>query len=409
MNQTQTQQPIQVVLDSANSSLLQTISSLLINTSNIQLIPHNNFFSKQIPLHWNNFLPSLPYPPSSFIIILDETSTSSLPKDHFYALYKYRQLVSFYGNIHLINTSNKTPNTIISIITSITTANNTDYLIPKIDSITPTAFTTYNLLIDSDSKIIRELTPHYHIITFKPNVYSFLKKGVNEVKGTDTERARMTKMILEILAHNNIPHSYMYISTNNNYILTKRLDNNIDIPPIETIVKQYLIGSDKHNYYNISSLHNRFTQCITVPNTNNKYNKLMVRFDYRNPEIHPITGKVLGDITMCDDLADEFINVAHAKVTATRCFNVLQRVFNDMNLILYDICLMLTVNGDEIYAEISQDCSRIRPIDIDKSDNELEKNIWCVGGSNNEEYIITRYKLLSDKCEEYVNKNIFNI
>ena len=216
-------------------------------------------------------------------------------------------------------------------------------------------------------------------------------------------------MILEILARNNIPHSYMYISINNSYILTKRLENGIDIPPIETIVKRYLIGSDKHNYYNISSLHNRFSQCITVPHTNNKYNKLMVRFDYRNPEIHPLTGKVLGDITMCDDLADEFINVANAKVTATRCFEALQRAFNDMQLILYDICLMLTVNGDEVYAEISQDCSRIRPIGVDKSDDERERNIWCVGGSNNEEYIITRYKLLSDKCEEYVNRNIFNI
>ena len=402
-----------ILIDGMPSSGKKTISSLLTNKRNdFVILPQSEQLKKQINIHWQKWNPTMNDNTVNIIttiflevdpdIAQKRNNSKHTKKDLIYLRYKYRQYAGFYGNIHLIDTSLLSVEQTTDIILSIINDKNKEYFVPQIDSITDKEFDSLPLIIDSCSKIVRKYNEHFHIVRFKPNVYSFIKKGVNKIPDTDTERTKITKYILEIISRNEIPHTYLYVGEK--YILNKSLYNGIEIPPIETIVKKYLIGSDKHNYYNITNYKTRFGRNI-VKNESKEYNKLMVRFDYRNPEYNPDTKKVLGDFTVCDDLADEFINVKNAKKLVTKCFNVLDSHFTKMNLTLYDICLMVTVDGNEIYAEISQDCSRLRPSNCEK--DEKLKEIWCTGGSK-EEYVLIRYKYLTNTVEDYVN-NMFNI
>ena len=81
----------------------------------------------------------------------------------------------------------------------------------------------------------------------------------------------------------------------------------IDISPIETIVKRFYIGSDKHNYYNLNKYNNRFG----IPMTNDKfeYNKLLVRFDYRNPNINPDSQNSKNSFIMKFIFVDQIIDL----------------------------------------------------------------------------------------------------
>ena len=158
----------------------------------------------------------------------------------------------------------------------------------------------------------------------------------------------MTKDIIELISRHEIPHSYYYIGKN--YIWTKNLDNEKDISNVELIVKKYFIGSDKHNYYALEKYKNRFNKNI-VNGELNEYNKLLVRFDFRNPDFNPITNQVLGDFTMCDD------------------------------------------------------CIRLRPKNLNELNDE-EKKIWSTGGSS-ENYVLYRYKTITEKLNTTLKKIYF--
>lgn len=269
---------------------------------------------------------------------------------------------------------------------------------PVIDSLSSLEFNQMPLVIDTNSKIIRKYNDKYHIVEFKPNVYSFILKGVHSIQGTDLERVKLTKDFIELLSREEVPHSYYYVG--NKYILNKELYDFIDLPPIETIVKQFFIGGDKHNYYNLNK---RLTRYRTpVCNSNNEYNKLIVRFDYRNPEYNPKINQVLGDMCLCDDLADQLINVEKTKELVKKIFIILRRHLNKMGLEFYDMCAFVTVNGEMIYGEISQDCTKIRPLTEDNLSEE-EKMIWKSGGST-EKYVLPKYKFLTQISYNYIQK-----
>lgn len=402
-----------IAIDGMDSSGKKTIITSLKSQfgDKIDILPSSELLRKQIHLHWDNWEIELLNNDKEVIrifleadpdVCIEKRKSTVERKELFYQRYKYRQFAGYYGNIHLIDTSLHDPQTIFQIVISIIYENNKEYYIPKVDMLSEKDVADLETVINSDSKIVRKINSNYHLVEHKPNVYSFTKKGVNVIPETDIERTKMTKEILEIISRNEVPHTYIYVGKK--YIVNKSLFNNIDIPPVETIVKKYLIGSDKHNYYQIQKFKNRFGHNI-IKNESNEYNKLMVRFDYRNPEFNPETKKVLGDFTMCDDLADEFLNVSEAKKLVSKCYTVLEEHFKKMGLILYDICFMVIVSGKEIYAEISQDCARIRPINCE-TDEKL-KEIWCSGGSK-EEYVLVRYKYFTEKCQEYVKKYLFS-
>ncbi len=398
---------INIIINGMNSSgkktLIKYINENFLNKINIiecNLLKENfNKYWDEWPKTLNinyNFLFILECSPE---ICINQRNSKISSQNLFYQRYKYRQFAAFYS-AHLIDTSLLTIENFQKIIIDIIFNNNIEYVVPKIDNMTNEEFNNLPLVIDTNSKIVKKYNNKFHIIKLKPTVYSFIKKGINIIEGTDIERLILTKNIIELISRYEIPHSYYYVG--NNLIITKSLYNDIDIPPIETIVKRFYIGSDKHNYYNLNKYNNRFGK----PMTNDKfeYNKLLVRFDYRNPDFNPDNNKVLGDIVMCDDLADEFINVDNAKKLVKKCFEILYENFQKINFILYDCCFFVLSNGNELYAEISQDCTRIKPNNMN---DEKEKEIWERGGSS-EEYVLKRYKIIRNKFEEYIKNNINN-
>lgn len=400
-----------IVIDGIQGTGKKTVINHLIKkySSSIEII-NKSLLRPQFTIHWDNWLNKLE-DEIDYYIILESSPSSCLQRkpsitisSHqlFYERYKYRQLACFYKNMHLIDTDLLSIDTVISIIEAIIHNNNNEYAIPVIDSLTSDDFNQMQLVIDTNSKIVRKYNNKYHIVELKPNVYSFALKGVHCIPETDIERVKLTKDFIELLSREEVPHSYYYVG--NKYILNKSLYNDIDLPPIETIVKKFCIGSDKHNYFNLSTLLTRHK--TPVCSSNSEYNSLMVRFDYRNPEYNPKTGQVLGDITLCDDLADQLINVAKTKELVKKAFNVLRKHLNNMSLEFYDMCAFVTINGDMIYGEISQDCTKIRPL-IEDNLKEEEKIIWRSGGSSSEQNVLSKYKFLTQISHTYT-KELFN-
>ena len=279
---------------------------------------------------------------------------------------------------------------IINIITEIVYAKNQTYLIPCIENFTDEEFDKLPLLIQGESKIIRVYNSKLNIIKYKPSVYSHKMQRGGDVKGTDYERITVTKNFLDIFSRHCIKHTYLSIGKE--FILTESINIQTDIPPLEIIVKRCYVGSDKHRYYNMDKCKTRFGKDL-VEKESKEYPEILVRYDYRNPNFHPETGVPIGDILICDDLADQFIDVQVSKKVAKHIFTVLMDHLARMNIYIQDICLMLTVTGDKVYGEVSQDCGRYKYKD-EHTLSDLDKDIWRSGGSS--DLVLEKYKKLTE-------------
>lgn len=315
--------------------------------------------------------------------------------------YRYRNLAAFYGNINLIDTSDYSIHTVQTLIEDIILNNSTKHLVPCINSFTEEEFLKLPFIIEGESKIVRKYNDRFHIVKYKPTVYSHKMQRAGVVEGTEIERMLMTKNIIDIFSRHMIKHSYWFVG--HDYILNETLDNDKDIPCLEVIVKRCFVGSDKHRYYEMEKLNNRFGKSL-IKNDRSEYQKLLVRFDYRNPNFHPLTGVPIGDILVCDDLADEFINVEVAKPTAKKIFNCLDEHFSKMNIYFEDVCLMLTVAGDKLYGEVSQDCGRYKYVKENEI-SDLDKDVWRAGGSS--QLVLQKYQMLSEIVKTYVKEKLY--
>ncbi len=74
------------------------------------------------------------------------------------------------------------------------------------------------------------------------------------------------------------------------------------------------------------------------------------------------------------------------------------------NIYFQDVCLMLTVDGDKLYGEISQDCGRYKYIKENEL-SDLDKDIWRSGGSS--ELVLQKYKYIRELLENYVKENLY--
>jgi phosphoribosylaminoimidazole-succinocarboxamide synthase len=338
--------------------------------------------------------------------LLNRQETENIPIDKFESernlflfRYRYRTLAAYYGNIHVVDTTNKSREELVNIVTSIIKNNCIEFLVPCIEEFSSQNFELLPLVIQGESKIVRAFNSRFDIVKYKPTVYSHKMQRAGEVKGTDIERMSMTKNLLDIFSRHNIQHTYWHVGPK--FILNEKLDNSKDIPPIETIVKRCFVGSDKHRYYGLNNLTNRFGKKV-VKSELNEYQKLLVRFDYRNPNFHPETGLPLGDILLCDDLADEFINTNVAKQSALNVFRCLDFHFSKMNIYFEDVCLMFTTSGDKLYGEVSQDCGRYKYV-FENQLSDLDKDVWRAGGSS--ELVLQKYQMISSLVKNYV-KNV---
>jgi phosphoribosylaminoimidazole-succinocarboxamide synthase len=398
-----------IIIEGSPFSGKSTLISLLKEKTNKNLI-ENGFLKDQYLKHWSLWNKSLNNREKNIIILLEcepeillTRSNKNFTYDELFLIrYRYRQLSAFYGNnIHILDTSKNSAEITLKEALSIINENNKEFLVPDINEITEEEYLNFPLIIEGESKIIRQFNKKFQIIKYKPTVHSFKQNRSGIVEGTEIERMLMTKNIIDIFSRFSIKHSYFFIG--NKFILNLTQKN---LPPIEIIVKKCFVGSDYVRYYNLENCLNRFGKPVVNKNKFNEYNKYIVRFDYRNPNFNPETKKPLGDILLCDDLADEFINVEVAKKTALKIFKILDENFKKINLYFEDVCFMLDVNGDTMYGEVSQDCGRYKYLNNGEI-VDLDKDVWRNWESF--ENVREKYKRIREMIEKFVKEEFYDM
>ena len=398
---------------SGKKSVIGALTKLL---PNIQ-IKEKGIFYEQHEKHWSLWQKTN-RPQKTLIIVLEaepDVLVSRVPQNDkeqsqfttsffFLKRYRFRQLSAYYGNVHLINTSNLSVDDTAKIIKDIYEGKTNEYIVPSVDEISQSQFDSMPKVIQGESKIIRTFNKRFQIIQYIASVHSHKQQRSGIVEGTDKERMKMTKSILDIFSRYEIKHSYFYIGEN--FILNESKNPEIDLPPVEIIVKRCFVGSDKVRYYKMDEIKNRFGKPVVNKEKQNEYQKLLVRFDYRNPNYNPETKEPMGDLPLCDDLADEFINAAVAKKWAKFIFTVLDEHFSKMNLYFEDVCFMLTVEGDTMYGEVSQDCGRYKYIHEHKL-TDLDKDVWRNWGSF--DLLLKQYKMITNIITNYVKKTFYGL
>lgn len=339
------------------------------------------------------------------------------PRYLFYFRNVYRMLAVKYG-FYLID-ANKTIEEVLKQVKDVI-----DDKIRPIINIDNIDVEKLPIVIQGCSKIVRSIPEdeRFHLIEYKPTVYSHTNQSSGIVEGTDIERLSMTRLSLYIFWMNEIDHAYLYVG--NKYILTRKIEQR-DIPDIECIYKRMYIGSDKHRYYNLQERKTRKPIIKELKFDNTvfyEYTEPYFRCDLRNP--NHITKKIsnydsvtnmttlkeitvpLGDYNLSPDLADYFIDYENAKSLTLKVGKIMTELFEPEGLIWIDFCIMLTSDGKTVYGEFSQDCTRVSKIDA----TPLTKDIWRAGGSNpDKSLVLERYKLMSSICYDIVKKYISKI
>lgn len=310
--------------------------------------------------------------------------------------YRYRYLAAKYG-LHLINTTHMISSHVLSEVSKIISGKCNDYLVPCPDKMTDEMFENLEKITEGESKIIRRLNKNFHLVKYKPTIYSHKKQRAGIIDGSDIERMKMTRATLDILSRHMLGHTYWYVG--DKFILTESLEKSIDIPPVEVIVKGCYVGTDKHRYFELDKLKNRFGQPVVLPNS--EYQHPIVRFDIRNPNHHPVSGEPFGDYAISTMLADQLIDAKTAEFNALKAFTTLKHHFGQFGVYLQDICFMFTTDGTRLFGEISQDCGRYKNVNEDQL-SDLDKDIWRAGGSSDK--VLEKYKIMTQLITNYVKK-----
>jgi phosphoribosylaminoimidazole-succinocarboxamide synthase len=253
-------------------------------------------------------------------------------------------------------------------------------------SLTLGAFRELPLYVEGESKEIRILNHTYGIIYFKPTIYSFTSNRTGIVEGSNVPRVKVSQVLCELLKENGIDHSYVLYG--NEFVITRLVEN---APNIEVVVKANHTGTSKHRYFGMGGSRVRMSHPVywAMPIFDMEpYPAPIVRFDWRNPFQHPVTGVQLADEIMCDDQADLYIDVKEAKRTASKAFQVLSDFLVSKDIVIYDLCLFISEDGKTVFGEISPDCGRYRHFNL----GSLDKDVWRAGGSSSE--VLLKWNLL---------------
>jgi len=256
---------------------------------------------------------------------------------------------------------------------------------------TPTIFETLPLLVLGESKEIRdagEIDGVRHCwIRLRPTIYSFTANRAGVVPGSDLLRYKATQKLVEVLRGAGVDHAYVRFE--DGFILSRWIDK---APNVETIVKAYHSGTSKHRYVGMAgtSVQDRSLWHGMTFEDMGAYPHPIVRFDWRNPMVHPMTGARLSDEPMPEDIANWFICTQPATHTAQQVFQVLGDFLASCNIVIYDLCLFISTDGRTVFGEISQDCGRFRHFDY----GELDKDVWRAGGSSEE--VLQKWALFNE-------------
>jgi len=245
-----------------------------------------------------------------------------------------------------------------------------------IHTLTHEQFCQLPLLVEGESKIVRDAGHGNVVIALKPSIYSYTSNRNGDVPGSEHLRIKAAKIFNDILQKNGIDTAYKEVGEK--FIFSRYIQNP---PPIEVIVKAFHVGTPKHRYYKMSAFpirknHPKFAGFKLTDE--GPYPEPMVRFDWRNPMYHPETQERLADEVLGEEQADWFIDTKQAKKTAHHAFKVLSDFLIERKIVLCDICFFISSDGKTIFGEVSPDCARFRHLETES----LDKDIWRLGGSS---------------------------
>jgi len=223
-------------------------------------------------------------------------------------------------------------------------------------------FEQFPLVVEGESKIVRDVGENNVLIRLKPTLYSLKSNRSSIVRGTDQLRLHISKVLWDHLFNQGISLSIKAVGS------TSYLSKKVDPPPIEVVVKGNHIGTPKHIYKNMECYKTKRSTFIHPGD----YHEPYVRFDWRNPlpyrdECLPIW------------LADQFIDTRTAERTALKSFDILSKFLKTRKIELYDICFFITSDGLSIFGEVSPDCMRVK-----HQGEDLDKDLWRNGKTEDE-------------------------
>lgn len=278
--------------------------------------------------------------------------------------------------------------------------------------LTAEAFAQMPLVIEGESKEVRYLGKGLVAIRFKPTIYSFTANRCGIVEGSDRLRLRACSVFIDQLRQAGIKHAYREVQEDfviadfvrppdteyAKYGMKPFIPDDVDLAglkrgaSIEVIMKRFHSGTSKHRYRGMNGVRVRASHPLyggvgAQIKAEDAYPAPIVRFDWRNP-LRDQDGRQVADEILPEDVADWFIDVKKARVTARRVYDALESFLAERDIVLYDICLFIGEDGETVYGEISQDCGRFRHFDL----GSLDKDVWRTGGSSSD--VLAKWELL---------------
>jgi phosphoribosylaminoimidazole-succinocarboxamide synthase len=231
------------------------------------------------------------------------------------------------------------------------------------------------LLVEGESKIVRQIDNGLVIIRLKPTLFSFSANRTAVVAGTDELRLRISQVLWTELSRAGIEVAVLCAGPD--FYISRK----VDAPPIEVVVKSAHVGTPKHLYHDMNRYRTRNGGTIQAEMRHEPY----VRFDWRNPLPYK-------DECMPDWLARQFIDVDKASDLALNSFAVLQRFLNARGIDMLDICFFISSDGKSVFGEISPDCMRAK-----YAQEDLDKDLWRKGKDT--ETILRRWRAFLEMVE----------
>lgn len=233
--------------------------------------------------------------------------------------------------------------------------------------------------LEGESKVIKEVNQHRLLVQYKPTLFSFTHNRSGTIEGTEDARRTFNDAVSGYFRA--VGLNVTHIGTFGDLALHRAV-----IPcPIETIVKNYHVGTPKHIYAGMETFHTRDGGHVRP---GEPYPAPMVRFDWRNPlpardECLPLA------------LADRFIDTAVATKTALQGFSVLSGLMARIGCTLQDVCFMLTSDGQSFYGELSPDCMRVKD-----DTRDLDKDLFRKAYPNDQ--LLATYWELTRRVEDVI-------
>jgi len=245
--------------------------------------------------------------------------------------------------------------------------------------------------IEGESKKIHSWK-NFALIELKPTMYSFTHNRYGIVENTDNLRLdfwnlfatrintivsdnlidkknKFSNKINDLFSAGIIKKEFPFISNylgeitvnNTRYAITRFAK---EIPHLEVVWKNYLVGTMKHN---LKEVDQHTTKYQTKLLYEKEFPKDIIRFDWRNP---------LPDKDECipDEFADFYLDTKSAREVARLTSHIINFILQEKGYELIDLCYFMNYEGNGIYSEITPDGMRIR-----KKGKSFDKDLWRSG------------------------------